>query len=187
MSSPVVRTVRDLTVSIASLADTTLGTFDFPHPDTPDPAVRGTVQTLGLGSQQTPLEGGSNSLPPSQAGDPSTTDLESHGGLVSLNVVGPAGLIAANVFLRALRLIDKDGNVLQTIYADSSVLPGVFPTNSAITDGLLRGIPVKNGEGVRVELYNNSGGALTNATLAARYELGLNVQVADLSGQVPTI
>jgi len=183
MSSPVVRTVRDLTVTIASLANTTLGTFDFPHPVSAEPAVRGKVVTLGLGPQQTPVEGGSNSLPPSQTGDPSIDQLNDQGGVFNAALIGT--LAGAAVFLRAIRLIDKDGNVLQTIYSDSAALPGILPTNAATVASLLTAIPVKGNEGVRLEIYNNSGGALAPASAAARFDLGINVQVADLSGQVP--
>jgi len=63
----------------------------------------------------------------------------------------------------------------------------ILPTNAAIVAGLLKNTPVKTDEGVRLEIYNNSGGAIVNATVAGQFQLGINVQVADLSGQVPTI
>jgi len=181
MSSPVARTVRDLTVTIASLADATLGTFDFPHPDTPNLATRGKVVTLGLGAGHSPAEGGSNSLPPSQTSDPSTTDLEHHGGMVSVGLNAILGI--ATAFVRAIRLIDKDGNVLQSIYDDAVGIPA----NSTTAIALMKQIPVKTDEGIRLEVFNGSGGALVLGGGTARYDLGINVQVADLSGQVPTI
>lgn len=96
-------------------------------------------------------------------------------GIVTVKL--PATLVATNIFLTKIELVDKDGNLLDTIFSSTTGLDGGI-TN--LVANALTGIPVNSGEGVRVTLLNSSGGGITGAAAGvARFDLGVDVQQPD--------
>lgn len=96
--------------------------------------------------------------------------LEFNQGKVS--VFGNAAVIAANIALRKIEILDASGNVLRT---PLSVTDNGFDTSLTVTQDLLKSFILKEDEySIKLTIVNHTGGAITNTQFSARADFGLN-------------
>jgi hypothetical protein len=83
-----------------------------------------------------------------------------------------AALAVANVAVRSILILDLDGNTTRTIL---SVTDNAYSATLAATVELLKSILLRESEKtIRVTVFNNTGGAVTNAQIVCRFDFGLN-------------
>lgn len=177
------RTVRVVQAS-ANIADGTSGTLDFLHPTSGVTAFRGGVKTLGINPNAP--EGGADSLPPSQANDEPITLLDDLGGYVSCAFYG--NYLDADADLTGVWLIDRDGNVVETIFDNTGgglAIGDATPAQTPLVTEMLRHLRVENSQGLRVRVANGTGGPIGATVDAggarAEFHLGINADVADVN------
>jgi hypothetical protein len=148
----------------------------FPHPPT--------VQESGVGADAF----GENLTAPAPRGTrfgnllvtPGQDALGDMGGVVSMYL--DALWRVADMWVQKVELVDADGNVLDTIFDDTT---GIEADSNELVN-LLKLIPITYGQGLMLTIYNDTGGDVT-APMVARFDIGLAAQqpeldaIADLS------
>jgi len=131
---------------LASLAATTLATFTVEHPRSL-PVERNTIDHVARGY----------------------TRKEFEGGLAALELLSSSN---ADLSLRAVEVLDWDGNVVRTVL---STALDQYAGNLTVSIGLLSRLLIAEDEaGVRVTLFNTSGGPVTNISVIGRFDFGLH-------------
>jgi len=99
------------------------------------------------------------------------TRQEFEGGLAGVEL--NAATAVATVSVRAVEILDWDGNVARTVLSTTT---DAYLGNSALTTAMLTRLMISEDEaGVRVTIRNISGGAaLTNSGAIARFDFGLH-------------
>lgn len=173
-ASPTVRKTRYVRpANFASVPDGTDVSITFLAPADPT----GASSVFHLSSDQDPSVSTPINLPPRGSVKPNllaaaADSLNSDAGIVSVHLA--ATLIATNVFLKEIDLVDANGAVLDTIFSDTVGLDGGI-TN--LVANALTGIPVLSGQGIKVTLHNGTGAPITGAPAGvARFDLGIDVQ-----------
>lgn len=98
------------------------------------------------------------------------TRREFEGGLAVVELNAAAGVAALSV--RAVEILDWDGNVARTVLSTTG---DAYTGDLQITTDLLARLLLREDEaGVRVTVFDNGGGGLTDVGASARFDFGLH-------------
>ena len=132
---------------IASLADATNGTLTMARPRNL-PVERNTIDHVARPYTRQEFEGGL--------------------AVLQLNAI----LAVADAAVRAVEILDWDGNVARTVLSTTG---NEYLGNATITSDLLARLIIQEDEsGVRVSLFKVTGGTITLCGLTARFDFGLH-------------